>query len=125
VQAGRAAEDDQIDQRVRTQTVGTVHRNAGRFTNRIKAGDDDFRVFALLGHNLTVIITGNAAHIIVDGRANRQRLAGQIDTGENLAAFGDARQAFCQHLGIDMVEVQVDMVLVRANAATFAHFKRH
>ena len=72
-----------------------------------------------------MIVTGDAAHIIVDGRRHRQRLARQIDIGEDLAGLGDARQALVQHLGIDMIEVQVDIVAILADAAAFAHLGRH
>ena len=72
-----------------------------------------------------MIIARNTAHIIVDGWRHRQRLAGQVDARKNLTAFGDAGQTLRQYRRVDMVEVQVNMVLMFANAAPFAHFKRH
>ena len=36
-----AAEDDEIEQRIRAEAVGTVHRNAGGFADRHQAGHDD------------------------------------------------------------------------------------
>ena len=41
------------------------------------------------------------------------------------ARFGNARQPLVQHLGIEMVEMQVDVILVLADAAAFADFDRH
>ena len=75
--------------------------------------------------DFAVIVRGNTAHIVVHGRQHRDRLAGQVDTGKNLGRFGDTRQALVQHFWIKVIEVQVDVVLVRANAATFADFERH
>ena len=61
----------------------------------------------------------------MDGRRDRQRLAGQVDAREHLARFGDPRQPLGEDLRIDMVEVEVDMVLVRADAAALADLDRH
>ncbi|KIU01386.1 hypothetical protein QU38_01900 [Staphylococcus aureus] len=75
--------------------------------------------------DLTVIVGRDAAHIVVDGRHHRQRLAGQGDAGEDLAGLGDARQALVQDLRIDVVEVKGDMVLLLADAAALADLHRH
>ena len=72
-----------------------------------------------------MIIARNSAHIVVHGWCHGQRLACQIDAGENLSAFGNTGQTLRQNLGIDMVEMQVDMVLMRADTAAFTHFKCH
>ena len=42
-----------------------------------------------------------------------------------LADFGNAGQPLMQHLGIEMIEVQEDVVLVLADAATLANLHRH
>ena len=102
-----------------------MHRNACGFANGIEALNDHFGIIANLVDDLTMIIARYAAHIIVDGWCHRQRLPRQIYARKNLAAFGDAGQTLCQYRRVDMVEVQVNMVLMFANAASFAHFKRH
>ena len=61
----------------------------------------------------------------MDRRRNRQRFAGQVDAGEDLAALGNARQALAEHGRINVVEVQVDVVFLGAHAAAFAHLERH
>ena len=124
--AGGAAEHDQIDQRVRAQAVGTVDRNAGRFAHGEQARHDRFGIaVGTDGDDFAVIVRRNAAHVVMDSRHDRQRLARQVNTCENLAAFGDAGQTLGQHLGIDVIEVQVDVVLVRTDTATFTDFQRH
>jgi hypothetical protein len=75
--------------------------------------------------DLAVIVGRNAAHIVVDGRQDRDRLLGHVDAGEDLGAFGDARQALVQDLRIQVVQVQEDVVLVRTDAAAFADFDGH
>ena len=78
-----------------------------------------------LGQDLAVIVGRDAAHVVVDGRQDRDRLLGHIDAGEDARALGNARQPLVQHLRIEMVEVQVDVVLVLADAAAFADLHRH
>ena len=46
-------------------------------------------------------------------RRDGQRLAGEVDAREDLPALGDAREPFGQHLGIDVIEVEVDMIAIR------------
>ena len=124
-QAGGASEDDQIGQAVGAETVGPVHRDTGRLTHRHQAGDDGVGIVADLGQDLAVIVRRDAAHIVVNGRQDRDRGLGHIDAGEDFRALGNARQALVQHGGIEVVEVQVDVVLVRAHAAAFADLDGH
>ena len=105
--------------------MGPVHRNAGRLTHSHQTGDDGVGIVADLGQDLAVIVRRDAAHIVVDGRQDRDRSLGHIDAGEDFRALGNARQALVQHGGIEMVEVQVDVVLVRAHPAALTDLDGH
>ena len=59
------------------------------------------------------------------GRQHRDRLAAQIDAGEDLGALGDAGQPLVQDLRVEVIEVQVDVVLFGAHAAALADLDRH
>ena len=120
-----AAEHHQIDQAVGAETVRTVHGHAARFARRIKAGHDRVRIVRGRVDDFAVIIGGDAAHIVMDRWHHRQRLLGQIDTGENFAGFGDAGQPFGQNGRIDMIQMQEAMIAFLAHAAAFADFRRH
>ncbi len=123
--AGGAAEYDEVDEAVRAEPVGAVNRHACRLADREQAGHDRIRIAVLQMDDLAVIVRGDAAHIVMDRRRDGERLARQIDAGEDLARLGDAGEPLVQHLGIDVVEVEVDMILVRADPAAFAHLGRH
>jgi hypothetical protein len=96
-----------------------VHRDAGRLADGEQAGDDRVRIAVAQRHDFTPIIGRDSAHIIVDGRHDRQRLAGET-AGEDLAGFGYAGKPLARTFYGDMVEVEEDVVLLRPDAAAFA-----
>ena len=102
-----------------------MHRDAGRFAERHQARHDCVGIAVLQGHHLAVIVRRDAAHVVMDGRQDRDRLLGHVDAGEDLGAFRDAGQALVQDLRVEMVEVQVDVVLVLADAAALADLDGH
>ena len=62
-------------------------------------------------------VGGDAAHIVVRRRQHRDRPLGHVDAGEDARKIGDAGQPLGQHVGIEMVQMQMDVVLVGADAA--------
>src|SRR3546814_12846991 len=50
---------------------------------------------------------------------------GDVGAGEDLGGLGDARQAAVQHLRVEMLEVQHDVVLVRTAAAPLVDLDGH
>src|SRR4051812_46987886 len=61
----------------------------------------------------------------MDRRQDRNRLAGDVDASGDAGRFGDARQPLLNHLGIEVIEMQIDVILLRANAAALADLDRH
>ena len=96
---GGAAEHHQVDQRVGAQAVGAVDRDAGRLTDRHQPRHDLVGVAVGGRDDLAAIVRRDAAHVVVDGRQHRDRLLGDVDTGEDLGGLGDAGQALVQYLG--------------------------
>src|SRR5690606_724910 len=94
----RATEDDQINQRIGPKPVGAVDRGAAGLADRHQAGLYALRVGGVGVEHLAPVIGRDAAHIVVDRRQHRDRLAGDVDAGEDLGALRDA-QAFVQHGG--------------------------
>lgn len=102
-----------------------MHRSAAGFADGHQAGCDAFRVVGIGIQHFTPIVGGNAAHIVVNRRQNRDRLTRHVDAGENLGAFGNARKTLMQDRRIEVIEMQEDVVLVLADAAAFTDFHRH
>ena len=73
----------------------------------LAALDGAVRVIAFLlvgitllgGQNLAPEVRRDAAHVVVDGRDDRDRLLGHVDAGEDLGRFRDAGQALGEDLG--------------------------
>ena len=64
-----------------------------------------------------MVVGRHAAHVVVHGRDDRDRLLGHVDAGKDGGGLADARQALGEQLGRQVVEVQVDVVLLRPDAA--------
>ena len=75
--------------------------------------------------DLAVIIRRDAAHVVMDRRQHRDRLLRHVDAREDPRAFGNAGKPLVQDLRIEMIEMQVDVVGVLADAAAFADLDRH
>ncbi len=119
VESDSATKDNQVEQGVGSETVGAMHRRATGLTASVQARHH--LILAVLVHeDLTAPVGRYAAHVVVNGRQNRNRLLGDVHAGEDVRRLGDARQALLQRLGRYVMQLQVDVVLERAHAATLA-----
>ena len=83
-----ASENDQIQQGIRSETIGTVHTGASGFTRCVQALDD--HVLAVLDlDDLTLVVGRHTAHVVVHGGKDRDRLFGHVDTREDLGSLAD------------------------------------
>jgi hypothetical protein len=90
-QANGAAEDDQVDQRIGAEPIGAVHAETQAASpTAIRPGTTlSGSPLAEFGQHFAVIVRGNPAHIVMDGRQDRDRLARYIDAGENACALSE------------------------------------
>jgi hypothetical protein len=75
--------------------------------------------------HLALVVGGDASHIVVDGRNDRDGLLGHIYSRKNSGCLGDARKPLMQNLWRKVIEMKVDVVLLRAHAATLANLECH
>ncbi len=59
------------------------------------------------------------------GRQHRRRLLGDVHPGKNLRGLGDAGQAFVDDVGPQMLQMEINVILVFADAAPLADFDGH
>ena len=60
----------------------------------------------------------------MDGRDDRNRLLVRVDAGEDARRLDDAGQPLIENLRGQVLEMQVDMILLFPDPATFADFDR-
>ena len=114
-----------IDQAVRSEAIGPVNTDAGGFADREQSRDNRVGIAILQRDDFAVIVRRDAAHVVVNGRHDRDRLASKVHAGERLRRLGDSRQSLGKDLRVDMVEVKEDMILVLADAPALADLHGH
>ncbi len=124
VGGGGAAEHHQVEQRVGAQAVGAVDRDAGRLADRHQAGHG-LDLAVRLGHHLAGIAGRDAAHVVVHRGQDRHGLLGDVDPGEDLRGLRDAGQALVDQRRVQVLDVQVDVVVLGADAAALANLQGH
>ena len=120
-----AAKDDDIEQRVGTEPIGAMNRNTGGFADRHQTRHDGVRIAVLQGDDFAVIIGRYTPHVVVHGRQNRNRFLGDVDAGKNLRRLGNPRQALVDDFGTEMLEVQMNVIALRADPAPLVDLDRH
>src|ERR1700719_1917349 len=70
-------------------------------------------------------IVRDAAHVVMRGRQYRDRLARPLDPGKDLGGFGSAGKPQMQHVGIEVLEMQQNVIALRPAAAALADLDRH
>src|ERR1700746_2859416 len=102
-----------------------MYRDAGRLPERHQTWHHELVVAVLLAQGFTMMVGGDAAHVVMHGRNNRDRIGGDVDAGENAGGFGNTGQPLVQYFWIKMVEGQIDMVLEFADATPLANLDGH
>ena len=113
--AGAPAEHHEVEQGVRAEAVGAVHRYAGALAGGVEPRDD-----LLIGtdHHTPVRVGRDAAHRVVGGRLDRHRLLRRLDLQVDAGELGDVGQLLLDDLGVEVGDVEVGPVAVGAAAAT-------
>ncbi len=120
VVAGGAAEHHDVQQRIAAEAVGAVHRDAGALAHRIEPGD---ALLAVAGghHHPAVAVGGDAAHGVVGGGIDRDRLLHRVDVEEGAGHVADRRQPLGDHRLAQVVELEQHVVMFRPAAAPGLH----
>ena len=98
-----------------------MHAHAGALAGGVQAGHD-IRVVA---QHLGVVVGRDAAHRVVRGRQHRHRLGVRLDAEVGARELGDVGQLLVDDRGLEVGDVEVEVVVVRAGAAALADLERH
>ena len=102
-----------------------MHGHARRFADSHQARHNGFSIAVDERNNLAFVIRRNATHVVMHGRQHGNRVPGYIDAGENTRRLGNAGQLLFDHVRPQVLEMQVNMIAVLADAAALANFNRH
>ena len=91
-----------------------MHRYAGRLAKRHEAGHDGVGIALARANHLAVHVGGDTTHIVVAGGKDRDRRILNVHAGKNARQIGDAGQPLIQEIGVEVFEMEVHIVLVRA-----------
>ena len=119
------AEDDQVEEGVGTQAVGTVDRD----TSSLTAGEEtwhDLVLAALVdGNDFTSVLGRDTTHVVMDGGQDGDRLLADVDTSEDGGGLGDTGQTLVKDLGGQVRKLEVDVVLVGTDTTALANLHGH
>jgi len=121
----RTTKDDQVEQRVRSQSVCAMDRYTGAFADGIQAGNNGVWIATLWSNNLPVDIGGNAPHLIVNRWHDRDGLFDWIHVGELDCNLSDRGQLLQNLVGPEVIELEKHMVFIGATASSFLNFLVH
>mmetsp|Transcript_13092 Transcript_13092/g.11179 ORF Transcript_13092/g.11179 Transcript_13092/m.11179 type:complete len:292 (-) Transcript_13092:653-1528(-) len=98
-----STKDNQIEQTVGTQSIGTVDRGATSLTSSHQTWDDFILAGFILFNDFSQIVGWDTAHIVMDSRSDGNGLLGDISASENLGSLRNTWQSFVKKLRRKMV----------------------
>ena len=78
-----------------------------------------------MNDHLSLPVGRNAAHVIVDRRQHRDRLLGDVHAGEDVRRLRNARQSFLESCRRQMMQLQVNVIFLWANAPARLDLESH
>src|SRR5205085_9097112 len=104
------------------QPVGAVHRYARAFARRVETGQHGV---VAVDHDLGVDVGGDAAHRVMGRGLDGNELGFGLEAHVRAHEVGDVGQLGVDLLGGQVGEVEVEVVLVLANAPALADLGEH
>ncbi len=101
-----------------------MNGDARRLANRHQARHDRVGIVRGRADNLGLNRRRDAAHDVMDGRDHRDRLLVRIDAGEDASRLDDAGQSLVEDIRCQVLEMQVDVIFLLADAAPLADLDR-
>ncbi|KAH3659027.1 hypothetical protein OGATHE_006753 [Ogataea polymorpha] len=117
-----SSEDDQVQQGVGTQTVGSVHRGAGSLTTCEETWNHDVLTLFVLRKNLSRVLSWDTTHVVVHSWQNWNWLLGDVDTCENVGSLRNTWESLLQHRWRQVGQLKEHVVFVRAHTPSGVDF---
>ena len=89
----RAPENDQVKERIRAQSVCSVHTSASSLACSQKTLDNDVLSTVVCCESLGAPVGGNSSHVVVHSGQHRNRLLSTVDSCEDVCSLQNAGQS--------------------------------
>mmetsp|Transcript_10075 Transcript_10075/g.27436 ORF Transcript_10075/g.27436 Transcript_10075/m.27436 type:complete len:289 (+) Transcript_10075:1652-2518(+) len=119
------SEDDNVQQRVGPEPIGAVDRRTGCLSRGKETGNHGIWVRGRRVDHLPHVIGRYSAHVIVHGGQHRNRFLRHVHPGEDRGRLADPGETFGEQLWRQVVQVKVDMVLLRTHSPSLPDLHRH
>ena len=117
-QGGGTAKNNQVEQGIRSESIGAVDGDAGRFANGHQSWYRS--CFAVAeGLDFGLEIGRNPAHVVMNRWEDRHRLLMDVNARKDSCGFSDSREPFINNRPVDMLQVEMDIVAIWATASAF------
>mmetsp|Transcript_32133 Transcript_32133/g.36466 ORF Transcript_32133/g.36466 Transcript_32133/m.36466 type:complete len:356 (-) Transcript_32133:748-1815(-) len=124
-QRSGSSENNDIQQRVSTQSVGTMDRGTSDFSSGHESRNDDVFSVLSLSNNLGLVVSRDTTHIVMDSRQHRDGLTSSINTSKDFSSFQNTGQSFLQQFGFQVIKMEMDVITFRTNTSAFQNFLGH
>ena len=102
-----------------------MDRARAHLSSGVESWNDLVIAVLVNGESLATVVGRDAAHVVVHSGDDRDGLPGDIHTGEDHRGLRDAWQPSLQLLWGKVVELQVDVILLRAAAPALSDLHSH
>lgn len=123
--SGGSTKYNQIQERVGSQSVGTVYRSARILTSAVKTWNNVVIELGISVDALRSPVGWHTAHVVVNSWQDWNWLSGDINTGEDHSSLRDTWKSGGQLLWWQVVELQVNVVLLWAYASALVDLDGH
>lgn len=125
VMGASTAKDNDIQERVSSQAVGTVDGHTSGLTGGVQTGNDLVVTVLINGQDLTSVLGGDTTHVVVDSGQDGDRLLGDINTRENSSSLGNTGETLVEDRGGQVRKLEVDVVLLGTDTTTLTDLHGH
>lgn len=123
--ADSTTENNQIKERVGTETVRTVDGHTCGLTACEETWNNLVVALGVLSKDLTSVLGRDTTHVVVDGWQDGDWLLADVDTSEDGGGLRDTWKTVVEDLRWQVRELQVNVVLVWANTTALADLHGH
>ena len=102
-----------------------MHRHTSRFADGHQTRLNLFGAAGTRFDHLALIGRRDAAHVVMHCRDHGDGFLRDVDAGENTRSFGNTRQTLVDDIGIEMFDMQMDMIAIGTDTSAVTDFHGH